>query len=71
MLRLSCLVDACFWVRRGGLEPIGTGKGRRNGGAATAPLPPGGPVVARKSLKSRIDQVVPERIGFLGLGVPM
>ena len=63
-------LTALFWIRRDGLEPIGTDKGRRNGGAATAPLPPGGPVVERRSLSSRIDQAFPEPIGFRDLEVP-
>ena len=63
-------LTALFWIRRDGLEPIGTDKGRRSGGAATAPLPPGGPVVERRSFSSRIDQAFPEPIGFCGREVP-
>ena len=68
-LELSNLT-ALFWIRRDGLEPIGADKGRRSGGAATAPLPPGGPVVERRSLNSRIDQAFPELVGFRDLEVP-
>ena len=63
---------ARFWIRRDGLEPIGTDGVCRSGGAATAfRTPRWTSFVERTSLSSRIDHAVPEPIGFPGLGAPM
>ena len=68
----SSNLTASFWIRRDGLEPIGTdGVGRSDGATTAFRTPRWTSFVERTSLSSRIDHAVPEPIGFPGLGVLM